>query len=58
MTAVHLLRAGHSPTGVRRIVQRTPDDVDALRATIAAHDPASCAAARVAVDDAIEVAPP
>lgn len=40
-----LVRAGHPPVGVRRVEDRSPDDVAALRATVASHDRASCAAA-------------
>ncbi|HWM88815.1 MAG TPA: nucleotidyltransferase domain-containing protein [Kofleriaceae bacterium] len=37
-----LARAGHTPNRVRRIEQRVPDSVGALRETVSAHDRADC----------------
>jgi hypothetical protein len=40
-----LLRAGHRPSGVRRLEQWVPRDAERLKATVCSHDRSSCLAA-------------
>jgi predicted nucleotidyltransferase len=46
-----LERAGHRPSGVRRLEDRLPDLVPRLRETLGAHDPRACACALEAAVD-------